>query len=256
MFWESMAMKSERTNIWIGIATFCFALLTPLANATEPQAKNDDGPKRAFFAHEKASRNVHQIADWIVDSGDNQSLGFVIVDKSNAKMFVFDAGGRIQGAAPVLLGLAKGDDSAPGIGDRALADIPPRDRTSPAGRFVAEIGHRASGEDIVWLDWDLAFSMHRVLTTNPKEHRLQRLATPTIADNRISWGCINIPVKFYDTVVSPVFTGTKGIVYVLPETRPAREVFASYDVDERARHRTADLGPKHASIAGAMTTQQ
>jgi hypothetical protein len=77
--------------------------------------------------------------------------------------------------------------------------------------------------------------MHRVLTTNLKERRLQRLATATPLDNRISYGCINIPAKFYENVVRPAFSGTYGIVYVLPETRPAHEVFASYDVGERAR---------------------
>ncbi|HUF80608.1 MAG TPA: hypothetical protein VMN03_05680 [Burkholderiales bacterium] len=41
----------------------------------------------------------------------------------------------------------------------------------------------------------------------------------------------NIPAKFYENVVRPAFTGTKGIVYVLPETRSAREVFNSYDVE-------------------------
>jgi hypothetical protein len=73
--------------------------------------------------------------------------------------------------------------------------------------------------------------MHRVLTTNPKERRAERLASATTLDNRISYGCINIPVKFFENVVRPAFTGTRGIVYVLPETRTARQVFASYDVD-------------------------
>jgi hypothetical protein len=35
--------------------------------------------------------------------------------------------------------------------------------------------------------------------------------------------------------VSPAFKKTNGIVYVLPETRSARETFGSYDVDEHAR---------------------
>jgi hypothetical protein len=78
-----------------------------------------------------------------------------------------------------------------------------------------------------------------VITTNPKEHRLQRLATPTPLDNRISYGCINIPAKFFENVVRPAFAGTYGIVYVLPETRPADEVFASYDVGEHAHLLTA-----------------
>ncbi len=41
-------------------------------------------------------------------------------------------------------------------------------------------------------------------------------------------------MKFYDTVVSPAFTGTDGIVYVLPEIRSPRVVFGSYDVEEDA----------------------
>ena len=90
------------------------------------------------------------------------------------------------------------------------------------------------GEDVLWVDYDTATSMHRVLTTNPKERRAQRLASATPLDNRISYGCINIPVKFYENVVRPAFTGTQGIVYVLPETKTARQVFASYEVDEPA----------------------
>ena len=77
--------------------------------------------------------------------------------------------------------------------------------------------------------------MHRVITNNPKERRLQRLATPTSADNRISWGCINVPARFFDAVISPAFAGTKGIVYVLPETRPVRSAFGSYDVEKAQR---------------------
>ena len=120
-----------------------------------------------------------------------------------------------------------------------MSSIRPEEKTTPAGRFVAALGGNMRGEDVLWVDYDGAVSMHRVLTTNPKERRLQRLATPTPLDNRISFGCINIPAKFYENVVRPAFTGTDGIVYVLPETRSAREVFASYDVEERAPHQTA-----------------
>jgi hypothetical protein len=190
--------------------------------------------QRADFGREQASRDARQLADWVVDSSDNLEKPFVIVDKTNARIFVFDAGGRIRGAAPALLGSARGDYSVAGIGERELSDVGPKDRTTPAGRFVAALGRNFRGEDVVWVDYDAAVSLHRVITTNPKERRLHRLATPTPKDNRISYGCINVPVAFYETVVSPAFTGTEGIVYVLPETRPAREVFGSYDVDERA----------------------
>ena len=111
--------------------------------------------------------------------------------------------------------------------------MPPETRTTPAGRFVATLGQDSHGKDVLWVDYDAAVAIHRVITTKPEERRLQRLATRTPLDNRISYGCINVPARFYEKVVSPAFTGTDGIVYVLPETRPAREVFGSYYVEER-----------------------
>jgi hypothetical protein len=208
-------------------------------------------PKRANFELERASHEARHVADWVVDSGDNRSLPFAIVDKTDAKVFVFDADGRLRGAAPALLGLARGDDAVPGIGDRALSSIRPEERTTPAGRFVAALGRNFRGKEILWVDYDGAVSMHPVVSTSPKERRLERLATPTPLDNRISYGCINVPAKFFGNVVRPAFTGTNGIVYVLPETRLAREVFASYDVEEHARLQTASQ-PVPAQVAAGV----
>ena len=215
-------------------------------------------PKRASFEREHASRDAREVADWVVDSSDNHGTAFVIVDKLNAKVFVFDVDGRLRGAAPALLGLARGDDSVPGIGERKISDIRPEERTTPAGRFVATLGHRSGGEEILWVDYDAAISMHRVINTNLRERRPHRLATPTTADNRISYGCINVPKKFYENVVSPAFTGTNGIVYVLPETRSSRAVFASYDVEEHARAQSASRAvPAQAAsqpdVGGALS---
>jgi len=185
-------------------------------------------PKLANFKREHKSRDARHVADWVVDSGDNHGMPFIIVDKMDAKVFVFDADGRLRGAAPALLGLARGDDSIPGIGNRELSSMRPEERTTPAGRFVASLGYNFHGKDILWVDYDTALSLHRVIKTKPKERRLQRLATPTPLDNRISYGCINVPAKFYNNVVSPAFAGTYGIVYVLPETRSKSEVFSLY----------------------------
>ena len=222
---------------------------TPAPSAIEAKSDVAGGLKRADFAGERASRDARHLADWIVDAADNLGLPFVIVDKTDARVFVFDAGGRILGAAPALLGLARGDHTVPGIGDREYSDMRPADRTTPAGRFVAALGRNLRGEDIVWVDYDAAVSLHRVITTKPRERRLERLATPTPLDNRISYGCINVPARFYETVVSPAFSATDGIVYVLPETRSVREVFGSYDIEERVRHSSAVQRPQNATIA-------
>lgn len=200
--------------------------------AAEPLVEHR--PKQANFEHENASRDARHVADWVVYSGDNRNMPFVIIDKTNAKVFVFNADGQLRGAAPALLGLARGDDAIPGIGDRKLSSIRPEERTTPAGRFVASLDRNLRGGEILWVDYDGAVSLHPVITTKPKERRAQRLATPTPLDNRISYGCINVPAEFYNDVVSPAFTGTNGIVYVLPETRSPQEVFASYDGGERA----------------------
>lgn len=185
-------------------------------------------PKRANFKREHKSRDARCVADWVVDSGDNHGMPFMIVDKVDARVFVFDAEGHLRGAAPVLLGLARGDDSIPGIGERKLSDVRPEERTTPAGRFVASLGYDFYGQDVLWVDYDTSVALHRVVTTNPSERRLQRLASPRPGDKRISYGCLNVPAKFFDNVVSPAYTGTYGIVYVLPETRSISEVFSSY----------------------------
>jgi hypothetical protein len=188
--------------------------------------------KRADFKRERASREVRQFADWVVDSADHKDQPFVIIDKPNARVFVFDATGQIRGGSPALLGSAPGDHSVPGIGERELSDMGPQDRTTPAGRFVSGIGMNFRGEDVLWVDHGTGLSLHRVLTTKPEERRLERLATPTVTDNRISYGCINVPKNFYENIVAPTFFGTDGIVYILPELGSARELFGTYVVGE------------------------
>lgn len=187
-------------------------------------------PRQADLGRFKASPEVRDVADWIADSRDNAGAAFVIVDKLGARIHVFDAQARLRATSPVLLGAARGDDSVPGIGTRAVAEVLPHERTTPAGRFVAERGHNANGEDVIWVDYDASVSMHRVRATNPQERRLQRLASPTAADNRISYGCINVPVAFYERSLRPLFAHHDAIVYVLPETRPAQQVFNAYTV--------------------------
>ena len=189
---------------------------------------------RADFQAEAPSGDARKVADWVVASGDHLGQPFVIIDKVQAKVFVFHPDGRLRGAASALLGLARGDDSVPGIGERKLSTITPGERTTPAGRFVASLGKTLGAKDIVWVDYAAAISLHRVVTTNPKERRAQRLASPSALDNRISYGCINVPAPFYDTVVRPAFTGTSGIVYILPEVHSMARMFPALAAAPRA----------------------
>ncbi|MDB5884748.1 MAG: hypothetical protein JWR74_919 [Polaromonas sp.] len=170
-------------------------------------------------------QDVSQMTAWIRATRNHHGQPFAIIDKKGAMLHVFDAAGQPRGSSPVLLGLAVGDDSVPGIGQRKMSDIRPEERTTPAGRFASEPGANLQGEDIVWIDYDAAVSMHRVRASNKADRRLERLATPTAADNRISYGCVNVPAAFYDAQIKPVFGVKPAVVYVLPETRSARAVF-------------------------------
>jgi hypothetical protein len=192
---------------------------SPAAAERPPAANFGD------FRGEAASDDARAIANWIIRTRDNQGLPFIIVDKKDTKVFVFDGRANLRGATLVLLGLAVGDDSAPGVGDRKLSQIPPEDRTTPAGRFVASFGLNLAGQDILWIDYDTALALHRVLGAGTSQHRLERLAPRSILSRRITFGCINVPVDFYEEVVQAEFKGTVGVVYILPETRPIHEVF-------------------------------
>jgi hypothetical protein len=166
------------------------------------------------------SADAQRLVDWIRRSGDHAGAPFVVIDKRDAHLWLFDADGSLRGHTAVLLGLARGDQSVPGIGERPMAQILAHERTTPAGRFVIEPGHNLAGEDVFWIDYDAAVSMHRVRATNPRERRLERLATPTPADNRISYGCVNVPVGFFDERLAPLLRRHGGVAYLLPETAP------------------------------------
>lgn len=192
------------------------------APAPRAPAHADFGPA------EGVSADARRVADWITSSGDNGLRDVVIVDKRAARVFVFNRHGQLQAETHALLGAAPGDLTVPGIGNRPISEVQLHERTTPAGRFVAEPGMNTQGEDVVWVDYDAAVSMHRVRTTHPAEHRLQRLASPGIDDNRISYGCINLPVQFYEAQLRPrVHNGGPGaVIYVLPEVLPLHQVFA------------------------------
>jgi hypothetical protein len=205
------------------IATTLLGLLLPCTTAA--QAAPSIAP----------SAEVRDMARWVVDSGDNFHLPYVLIDKVNAQVFVFSARGELLGAAPALLGMARGDRLlAPN--DATLAQIRPEQRITPAGRFLSRLSVDSEGKELLVMDYRAAISLHAVIKGTPEERRAERLRSATAQDNRISYGCINVPKDFYSSLVSATFAHSPGIVYVLPETgsattlfgmRPARTVAAS-----------------------------
>ena len=173
------------------------------------------------------SDTVIELAGWVVATHDNQGYPFAVIDKAAAQVLVFEGDGRLRGAAPGLFGSAAGDHIAPGIAGLALREIPGRDRTTPAGRFVGGYGPSLDAGRVLWVDYESAISIHPTATGVPAERRPERLASPAPDDNRITHGCINVAPEFYDRVVFPTFE-RGGVFYILPDEMPLAEAFPEF----------------------------
>ncbi|WP_404481099.1 hypothetical protein [Novosphingobium sp. BL-52-GroH] len=187
------------------------------ARAQVTAAAIQDEPER--------SQDASRVADWVARSQDNRSLPYAIIDKKTAALFLFDAKGTQIGRTPVLVGVAIGDEATPGIGGKNLSEIGPAEKTTPAGRFVAKYGYAVGKQRVLWVDYATSVALHPVPNTNKKERRPARLLSPTPDDNRITFGCINVSLRFYNGKVRPLFQKKGGVVYVLPETKTLEETF-------------------------------
>src|SRR5690606_9284448 len=157
----------------------------PHVGAATPHATGTAAPRAgaaaarpvrmAEFQQQPASAEVRHVAHWSLDSGDSGGLPYMIIDKVNARVFVFHADGRLQGAEPGLLGMGVGDVAVEGLGALRLAAIRPQDRITPAGRFVASLDRDLKGQEIMWIDYDDALALHRVVKGQPSERRAERL---------------------------------------------------------------------------------
>lgn len=233
--------QNGRAGVLTGLAVLALALPPrrpeaptpprPLAAAQAHPAVSDRAARLraadAALESLPASAQARQLARWVLESGDHGGRPFVILDKREAMLLVLQTDGRLAGATPVLLGAARGDDNVEDIGLRPMHAIRDHEKTTPAGRFQLRAGRNATGEDVLWVDYDAAVSIHRVREVEKRERRLQRLASPRPQDRRISYGCINVPPRFYEEVLLPVYGAGRpgGLAYVLPEQKSLRQVF-------------------------------
>ncbi len=179
----------------------------------------------ADFGRWQPTDDARQVADWVLQVQDHAGLPFVLVDKKAAVLYLFGADGRLRAASPALLGLAPGDHGAPDLNQRDLATLAFHERTTPAGRFEAQPGRNLQGEPVVWVDYGAALAIHRLRPGPAQERRAARLQSATPADNKISLGCVVVPVAFYLEQVEPLLGRGRSVVYILPETLPVSAVF-------------------------------
>lgn len=190
--------------------------------AAQPVAALDQLPRG-----QEVSGTVIKLAGWAVASKDSQGYPFAVIDKAAAQILVFDGEGRPRGAAPVLIGSAVGDHTAPGIAGVALREIPGRDRTTPAGRFIGGFGPSIDAGRVLWVDYDSAVAIHPTPTNLPAEKRAERLTSPTPKDNRVTHGCINVSPEFFEQIMRPTFA-RGGVFYILPDKTSIAKAFPEF----------------------------
>ena len=201
--------------------------------ATSPVTSVDQLP-----AGQDVSDTVIELAGWVIAANDNHGYPFMVMDKAAAQVLVFGGDGKLRGAAPGLFGSAVGDHAAPGIAGLALREIPGRDRTTPAGRFVGGYGPSIDAGRVLWVDYDSAVSLHPTASGTPAERREERLASPTPDDNRVTHGCINVATTFYEEVVRSTFE-KGGVFYILPDKDSMSETFPEF-AESRASAKRVD----------------
>ena len=173
---------------------------------------------------QSASAEVLDVVKWVEASKDNAGLPFIVVDKANARVYAFTPAAQLKATAPVLLGMGVGDQALVPQ-DAPMSAMPPEKRITPAGRYPSKLVVDNHGKVVLLVDGANLITMHIVVKGTPAQRRAERLASVTTEDNRVSFGCINVPPAFFTTVVDPDFRPGKGIVYVLPEKTTAAQLF-------------------------------
>jgi len=220
-----MSMWTQTIRAVVGSLALAFATFG-VAEAEDAGAQQTSAADQLPPGQDVSDTAV-ELAGWVIANRDSQGYPFAIIDKRAAQILVFGPDGRLRGAAPGLLGSAIGDHTAPGIAGLALREIPGRDRTTPAGRFVGGFGPSIDAGRVLWVDYDSAVSIHPIAPGVPAERRAVRLASPSPDDNRITHGCINVSPEFYETVVRPTFE-RGGVFYVLPDVGSLAETFPEF----------------------------
>lgn len=148
--------------------------------------------------------------------GNNSS--YIIADKDSACMYLLDKNNKLIAKFPAIFGAAKGealntanpDDSVPGKGATTPAGTYYMGKDSLDAATIKEFHGRVFD---IYGSGDLSF--HEPWSEEYKK-RMAALNTPTVADNRISWGCINISRENYEKFVAPYFA-EKSRMYILPD---------------------------------------
>lgn len=174
------------------------------------------------------SDGANVVNNWIRQSKDNNGQRYIIADKARGELYVMDASGQMLARSPALYGRQLGDGMSLGETPAGVFTLQERRAPSAYGGDIEQFSTAPNGD---------IYAIHRVLTNNPKQRRLQRLQSNNAVDHRVSLGCINLPSKFYDQYLSKGFGGK---LYILPDQGKLETTFKDIAVDQSKTDLTRD----------------
>jgi len=172
------------------------------------------------------AKNVYNANAPIEGIGVKEKEAYVIADKENACVMIFDADNNLVKKFPAIFGAAKGE-----VFNEASSssDEPGPYATTPMGTY--RIGRQGMDRENVQFYRGKIFSIYKtpanlalhITYPGEIEKRTKALGTSTIEDNKMSWGCINISEENFDEYVTPNI-GENARLYILPDN--GGEVFS------------------------------
>lgn len=180
---------------------------------------------------------------------------FMVADKPNGMLHIFKEDGSHALSDPTLYGKDTGDVLA------AVSSLEGGAKVTPAGKFTlkARASTYAGGQELILVeskDYTGYIAIHAADTSTPSENRLGRLDTPTAADNRVSYGCINTKHDTFINEIAPNIANLDGgMVFVVPDAQEqAAQMFAA---ETRTETRTeGGQGAKGKSAATVVGKEE
>jgi len=180
---------------------------------------------------------------------------FMVADKPNGMLHIFKEDGSHALSDPTLYGKDTGDVM------EAVSSLKGGAKITPAGKFTlkARPSTYAGGQELILVeskDYTGYIAIHAADTSDASENRLGRLDTPTAADNRVSYGCINTKHDTFINEIAPNIANLDGgMVFVVPDAQEqAAQMFAA---ETRTETRTEDgQGAKGVAAADVVGKEE
>lgn len=144
-----------------------------------------------------------EIYNKLVTFAKFQGRPFILADKPNGRIFVFDKDGKLITQSDALYGKADGDRMYEMM--KNIDSMNDFERITPSGIYTLHYANDTNQFQLLETEIkDSIIAIHKVDTSDKSEQRIKRLESKTNKDNRISFGCINTDQKFFNDALIPI----------------------------------------------------